>query len=97
MLVKTPGNILFWGIAGAAHHGRDPLPRVDGSVEHNGGLALAGLAPEVNAGDSIALQRISSRDHFGLVQVLGMEIIKELQVFAVLVIRVEPRSIGGAG
>jgi hypothetical protein len=66
-------------------------------VEHNSGLALARLAPKVDAGYSIPLQRISSRDHFRLVRVLGMEILKELQVFTVLVIRVEPRSIGGAG
>ena len=97
MLVKVPGHSTFWDIAGAADHGRDPLPCVDGSVEHNGGLALAGFAPKVNAGDGIPLQRISSRDHLRLARVLGVEVVKELQVLAVLVIRVEPRSIGGTG
>ena len=66
-------------------------------MKHNGGFPLAGFAPEVNAGDGISFQRISSRDYLRLVWVLGMEIVEELQVFAVLVVRVEPRSIGGPG
>lgn len=38
----------------ATHHGGDPLARVDGTVEDNSGLALARVAPEVNASDGAA-------------------------------------------
>jgi hypothetical protein len=45
-------------------HGRDPLARVDGAVEDDGGLdALAGAAPEVNACDGSSVEGISRRDN----------------------------------
>lgn len=78
-------------------HGSDLLARVDGAVQHNGGLlALAGAAPEVDAGDGVALQRLARRHDLGVAGVLGRQVVDELQVVIVGVVRVEPRRVGRA-
>lgn len=42
-----------------AHHGCDPLARVDSAMEDDGGFPLARLAPEVDSGNVPSVQGLS--------------------------------------
>lgn len=81
----------------ATHHGRDPLPSVDGPVEHNSGLALALAAPEVNASDGIPVERLARSDNLSLVGELALQVVQVLQVVLVAMVRLEPCRVGRSG
>lgn len=54
---------------------------------------LAGAAPEVDAGDGSAVQRVAGRDDLGLAGILRLEIAEELVVILIAVVRLEPRGV----
>lgn len=80
------------------YHGGDPLARMHGTVEHNGGLdALAGATPEPDTSDGVAVVGGARRDDLGLAGVGSHEVLEEGQVVGVGVVRVEPALVGRAG
>lgn len=80
------------------YHGGDPLARMHGAVEHNGGLdALAGATPETDTSDGVAITRGARGDDLGLVGVGSHEIPEEVQVVGIGVVRVEPGLVSLAG
>ena len=68
-----------------------------GTVEDNGGLvALAGLAPETDTGELVALVGGARVDNLGVLGVGLREVLEELQVVGIGVVRVEPGQVSHA-
>lgn len=73
------------------HHGGDPLARVHCTVPDDTLLrTLASAAPDVDTGDVATLQRLASRDDFGVAGECGSEIFHPLRVLRDGVVGVEP-------
>lgn len=75
--------------------GADPLAGVDGAVEVDGGLgALAAGAPDVNAEDVTALERLADGEDLGSVGERRLQVVEKGDVVGVRVVRVEPGQAG---
>lgn len=84
--------------SGVSYHGGDPLTRVNGAVEVDGGLrALASASPEMNAGDFTALEGSSRLEYLRVVGEGRLQVRQEGQVISVRMVRLKPRWVGYSG
>lgn len=86
---QVVGNVLVG-------HRADPLAGVNGAVENNGGLGALGAAIDVDARDGVALERAARGNDLGVVGVRCHQVLEELQMVGVRVVRVEPSGVGGS-
>lgn len=66
-------------------------------MKDNGRLALAAGSPELDARDGPAVERVAGRDDGRLAGVRRLQVLEELEVVGVAVVRVEPRGVGRPG
>ena len=81
-----------------SNHRADPLPGVHRPVNDNGWLAaLPRGTIEMNSGDWPALKRVTDLHNLRVRRMGCLEVVQELQVVGIGVVRVEPRRVCAAG
>jgi len=79
------------------NHCPDPFPSMHRGVENDRGLyTLSRAAEDVDASDSIPIQRGARRHNLGSVWILGLQVLQELDVVGVRVVRREVSTVHSA-